>query len=439
MPNFTLTTATHKVAKLRKRVRLLAGGTSASKTISILMVLIDLAHTDYICTLCGQRGCQSEQHKRMNAWDMKPKLTSIVSESFPHLRRGAIRDFQNIMQDLGYWKDSRWNKSEFTYTFETGSKIEFFSADQPSKVRGPRRDRLFVNEANNVARESWEQLLLRTREIAYADWNPVAGFYMYDDYGLIDEPADGVEPYAEDPDTDFLILTYNDNESLEQAIVRDIEKRRINKAWWRVYGLGIRGELEGKIFRNWKIIDEIPHEARLESRGLDFGYARDPMALCDIYRYNGGYIIDELASRVGMLNRQTADLILNQEDPNVLTIGDSAESKSIAEMQEYGVNIVGVEKKGGKGMVSGKEESFTNWAIQHVQSQRISITKRSTNFIKSYRNFMWQTDKDGNIIPKYDHYMSDPMMAVVYGMTAFAPREVEQIEYTTGNFEEMWG
>lgn len=439
MPSFTRTTATEKTARLRKRFRLLAGGTSASKTISIEMTLIDLSMSDYECSLCNQYGCLNEQHKKMGAWTMKPKLTSIVSESFPHLRRGAIRDFQNIMQDLGYWKDSRWNKSEFTYTFETGSKIEFFSADMPSKVRGPRRDRLFVNEANNIAKESFDQLALRTREIIFADWNPVAGFYLYEDHGLIDEPAGGVAAYAEDPDTDFLILTYQDNEALEDAIVRDIEKRRTNKAWWRVYGQGIRGELEGKIFKDWKIIDEIPHEARLEVRGLDFGYARDKLAICDIYRYNGGFIIDEMVSRVGMLNRQAADVILNQPDPNVLTIADSAELKSIAEMQEYGVNIMGVQKIGTQsGAVSGNKESFTNSAIQFVQSQRVSITKRSTNYIKSYRNFMWQTDREGNIIPKYDHYMSDEMMSVVYGMTNFAPREMPQEQFTSGNFEEMW-
>lgn len=439
MPNYTRTTATEKVARLRNRFRLIAGGTSASKTISIEMVLIDLAMSDYQCSLCQQWGCLNETHKKMGAFTMHPKLTSIVSESFPHLRRGAIRDFQNIMQDLGYWKDARWNKSEFTYTFETGSKIEFFSADMPSKVRGPRRDRLFVNEANNVARESFEQLALRTREIIFADWNPVAGFYLYDEHGLVDEPAGNASPYAEDPDADFLILTYKDNEALEEAIVRDIEKRRMNRPWWRVYGKGLRGELEGKIFKDWKIIDKIPHEARLEARGLDFGYARDKLAICDIYRYSGGFIIDELVSRVGMLNRQAADQILLQPDPNVLTIADSAEQKSIAEMQEYGVNIIGVQKIGTQtGAISGNKESFTNSAIQFVQAQRISITKSSTNFIKSYRNFMWQTDKDGNIIPKYDHYMSDEMMSVVYGMTAFAPREAPQESYSSGNFEEMW-
>ena len=407
MPTFTETTATVKVKHLNKRIRLLAGGMRASKTISILLYLIARAQTD-----------------------KTPTLTSIVSESMPHLRRGAIRDFETILTAHHYWDPARWNASTFTYTFETGSKIEFFSADQPSKIRGPSRDRLFVNEANNIAQESWEQLLFRTREFAFADWNPVGNFYMYDDYGLEDDK----DAVADDDRVDFLILTYKDNESLEQTIVEDIERKAaLNPGWARVYAHGKRGEMEGKIFTGWKIYDEVPHEARLVVRGLDFGYAQDPTALCDIYYYNGAYIIDELISRKGMLNRQIADVILNQSDPNVLTIADSAEPKSIAEMQEYGVNIMGVEKKGTAGV------NFTNSAIQYVQGQRMGITKRSLNYLKSYRTFMWQTDKEGNIIPKYDHFNSDEMMSVVYAMTNFSPREDESAqEYTTGNFQSAW-
>lgn len=404
---FVQTTATKKIKRLNKRIRAVAGGTSASKTISILLYLIAKAQTD-----------------------KKPTLTSVVSESFPHLKRGAIRDFLSILQEHGYYSDARWNKTDYTYTFETGSKIEFFSADQPGKVRGPRRDRLFVNEVNNITREAWEQLVLRTREFAFADWNPVNDFYIYEDYALNDDPISvGTE------DVDFLILTYKDNEALEPAIVKEIERRaELNKNFKRVYAEGKRGEMDGRIFTGWKVIDEIPHEARLEVRGLDFGYARDPMALCDIYYYNGGYIIDELASRIGMLNRQTADLILNQPDPNTLTIADSAEKKSIDEMQEYGVNITGVVKKG------SNNETFTRSAIGFVQEQKISITKRSTNFIKSYRNFMWQTDREGNVIPKYDHYLSDPMMAVVYGMTNFnATRREEEQEYEEEGITSLWG
>lgn len=388
---FSETTATKKVVRLDKRIRLLAGGTSASKTISVLLYLIAKAQTD-----------------------KTPTLTSVVSESFPHLRKGAMRDFLNILQAHNYFDDNRWSKSEYTYTFETGSKLEFFSADMPSKVRGPRRDRLFVNEANNVARESWEQLLLRTREFAIADWNPVADFYMYEDYGLQDESGASTT----DPDTDFLILTYKDNESLEPAIVKEIEKRKENKAWFRVYGQGKRGEVEGKIFKGWKIIPEIPHEARLERRGLDFGYSNDPTVIVDIYYCNGGYILDEVVYRTGMLNKDIADLLLAQPKPSTLIVADSAEQKSIDEIAMRGISITGVEKKPGY-VRRNTENSLIDW----VATQQVSITKRSTNLIKSYRNFMWKTDREGNYLNEYDHYWSDGMMATIYGLSNFQPQQ----------------
>jgi phage terminase large subunit len=398
---FIATTATRRLVKLKKRVRLAAGGTSAGKTISILQILIDYAQS------------------------VDNQLISVVSESFPHLRRGAMRDFQNILQDHqegkpSYWDaygEAAWSKSEYTYTFPNGSKIEFFSADQPGKVRGPRRDVLFVNEANNVPKEAWDQLVLRTRKFAYADWNPVANFFMYDDYGLHDEGDVG----SDDEDADFIILTYKDNEGLEQSIVKEIEKRaKLNKAWGKVYAEGIRGELDEKIFKGWTVIDEIPHEASLEVAGMDFGYAQDPTVLVDIYRYNGGYIIDEQIYRIGLRDSEAANQVVNGPNPNKLIIADSADRQKIDLLYDMGLNILGVEKKG----VAG--DHFTNAAIGFVQNQRMSITKRSTGVIKSYRNFMWQTDKDGKIIPKYDHYMSDGMMAVVYGMTNFDSRRHEE-------------
>lgn len=404
------TTATRKIKRLNKRVRLLAGGMRASKTISVLLYLIAKAQTD-----------------------SEPTLTSVVSESFPHLRRGAMRDFESIMQQHGYWRDARWSKTEYIYTFESGSKIEFFSADQPQKIRGPSRDRLFVNEANNIAQESWEQLLFRTREFAFADWNPVGDFYLYQDYGLNDDPL----IFSNDDRVDFLVLTYKDNEALEPTIVEDIERKAaVNSAWARVYAKGLRGENESNIFKKWPVIDSVPHEARLEVRGMDFGFSKDPTAICDIYYYNGGYIVDELAYRVGMLNRQAADILLNQPDPNVLTIADSSDGEGIAAMNEMGVNIIPVVKRSTK-----PGQNFTNNAFDFVNSQQISITKRSTNFIKSNRNFQWQFDKDGNQLDKYDHFWSDGMMAVTYGMTNFdSSRQYQQEEEsaTTGNLAALW-
>ena len=286
-----------------------------------------------------------------------------------------MRDFLNIMQAHRYYKSSSWNKTDSIYMFETGSRIEFFSADQPSKVRGPRRDRLYINECNNIPYEAFDQLEVRTKELIWLDYNPTSEFWYYSEIS-------GQRVH------DFITLTYKDNEGLPESIVKSIEDRKLNKSWWQVYGLGQLGEVEGKIFTDWQIIDEIPHEARLERRGLDFGYSNDPSALVDIYTYNGGIILDEQLYQKGMSNKQIADLIKNLPQPRTLVVADSSEPKSIDEIASYGINVIAANK--GQGSVLQ--------GIQKLQDQRVSITKRSINGIKEYRNYMWMTDRDGKIL-----------------------------------------
>ena len=318
-----------------------------------------------------------------------------------------MRDFLNIMEAHGYYKDDLWNKTESTYTFETGSKIEFFSADQPSKVRGPRRDRLFLNEANNLPFETFEQLEVRTKEFIILDWNPTNEFWFYTDIKGIRN------------DVEHIILTYKDNEALDEAIVKSIEQRMNRPGWWKVYGEGQLGEVEGRIYTGWQIIDEIPHEARLVRRGLDFGYTNDPTAIIDIYYYNGGYILDELTYQKGLHNKQIADILSSQED-TVLTMADSAEPKSIDEIKSYGVNMLGATK--GQGSV--------NQGIQFVQGLQISVTKRSINIIKAYRNYLWKTDKEGKIVNQPDHYLSDCMDAIRYGLNGYREQRGVQGGYS---------
>lgn len=391
---YGITTAVKKIAKLEKRVRVIQGGARAGKSFAILLILIATA--------------QDPKNKG--------KVISVVSETVPHLKRGVMRDFKNIMSEHNYWTDSLWNASDYIYTFETGCIIEFFSADSSAKVRGPARDILFINECNNLNYETYTQLILRTRDYAYLDYNPVAEFWVHTEV----VPRD---------DAEMIILTYKDNEGLAPAIVEEIESRRANKNFWRVFGLGLIGEAEGKIYKDWYLeLEDIPHEARLEARGLDFGYSNDPNGLVAIYYYNGGYILDEELYQKGMYNKQIADTIKNLSQWQTMIIADSAEPKSIDEMAEYGLNIVGANK--GQGSVTQ--------GIQWVQSQKISVTKRSTNLIRAYRNYMWQTDKEGNILPKPDHYLSDMMDATRYGLESLRPREEEVSSYTTGNASSSW-
>jgi phage terminase large subunit len=373
--NFIRTTATEKILQLRKRIRGVAGGTSASKTISILLWLIHHAQT----------------HKNL--------VLSVVSESFPHLKRGAIRDFLNITSTNAFnFDDKRWNKTDYVYEFESGSKLEFFSADQPFKVRGPRRDVLFINEANNINYDTYTMLEVRTKDIIWLDWNPVSEFWFYSE----------VLPHT---DCDFIKLTYKDNEALDPKIVQAIEARRYNKNWWKVYGEGELGVSEGRIYNDWAIIDEVPHEARLERYGLDFGYSNDPTAIVAVYRYNNGFILDEITYLKGLSNKQIADTLLNL--PKALTIADSAEPKSIDEIGSYGISI----------MPSVKGQGSVLQGIQYVQQQRISVTKRSINILKEYRNFLWLTDKDGRIINEPDPVFKHAMDAISYSLNSLKPYE----------------
>ena len=377
------TTATKKIFELKKRVRGVGGGTGASKTISILLWMIQRAMVD----------------------KYKGELMSVVSEFFPHLKRGVIRDFQNIMEEHGYWDESCYNRTDCIYTFPTGTKLEFFSADQPGKVRGPRRDILFINEANNISYEIFTQLEVRTKKIIWMDWNPVQEFWFYSE-------VKGKE------DTDFITLTYKDNEALDKGIVAAIESRMHNKNWWKVFGLGELGDAEGKVYKNWAYIDEIPHEARLERRGLDFGYTNDPSALVDIYYYNGGYIIDEALYQKGMTNKQIADFILNCEYPSTMIVADSAEPKSIDELRSYGVNIIPV--------VKGKDSVAQG--IQFVQDQRISVTKNSYNIIKEYRNYLFEIDKDGKITNDPSPIFNHSMDAIRYGFDALRKVDTSELD-----------
>ncbi len=351
--NFKDTTATKKIFSLRKRIRAVSGGTSASKTISILIWLIDY--------------CQKRQSK--------PKIVHVVSESFPHLETGSLLDFQNIMKDRNYWNEDRWHDTHHEYTFETGNKLRFMSVDTYGKAHGPRRDVLFVNEANNIDYKIVDQLITRTREVIWLDWNPTEEFYFYTE----------MKPNRED--IDFITLTYLDNEALDKNTVLEIESHRNNKIWWQVYGLGQLGEIETRIYRGWKFIDEIPFGARFERFWVDFGYSNDPTAIGALYYYDGGYILDEIVYQKGMLNKNIADTILSQENKG-LVIADAAEPKSIDEIRLHGVNIIPAIK--GPGSV--------NKGIAFVQGKKISVTNRSVNIKKEYRNYVWITDRDGKII-----------------------------------------
>jgi len=343
------TTAQTKIKALRKRIRIVQGGTSSSKTFTILPLLIQYAY-------------QTPNSE-----------ISVVAESIPHLKRGALKDFLKIMDWTNNFNPSNFNKSNLTYKFSNGSYIEFFSADQPDKLRGARRDILFINECNNVTFESYQQLSIRTKKFIYLDYNPTNEFWVHTEL-------------MNDSNSDFIILTYKDNEALDPAIVKEIEKAK-EKAktssywenWWKVYGLGQIGSLDGVIFNNWQTIDTIPEEARLLGYGVDFGYSNDPTAIVEVYKWNDQRIINEICYQKELSNSQIAKFIKTQDD----CYCDSAEPKSIAELRAFGINARAV-RKGADSI---------NFGIQVMQEQSYLITKKSTNLINELRKYAWDKDK----------------------------------------------
>ena len=353
---FKRTTATNKVLGLKKRVKIIQGGTSASKTYSILAVLINKALLIHGIEI------------------------SVVAETIPHLRRGALKDFLKIMKWTGRFFEDRFNKSLLRYEFANGSVIEFFSADDSSKLRGARRDILYINECNNVTFDAYNELAIRTRKEVYLDFNPANEFWVHTEL-------------KNEPDSDFLILTYKDNEALDQSIIDQIEKNK-EKAktstywanWWKVYGEGQLGMLEGVVFSNWKQIDTIPKEAKLLGIGLDFGYTNDPTAIIEIYNYNGQRIVNELAYQTGLLNSEIAKLL----PKHVPVYADSSEPKSIDEIKRFGVTI--------KGVTKGKDS--INYGIDVIQRNEYLVTANSGNLIKELRSYVWDTDKQGKRLNK---------------------------------------
>lgn len=374
---FQATTAIRKLSKLDKRIKVVRGGTSAGKTFGILPILASKA----------------AKYSGMEI--------SVVAESVPHLRRGALKDFLKIMAETGRLKAHQFNKTTLKYTFENGSYIEFFSADQPDRLRGARRTTLYVNECNNISFDAYHQLSIRTSEDIWLDYNPVSTFWV--DNELIGQP-----------NVDFITLTYKDNEALPETIIKDIESAK-EKAktssywanWWKVYGLGQIGSLEGVCIPDWRELEMLPNEARLLCHGLDFGYTNDPTSLVSLYKYNNAYIFDEIIYQKKLLNSDISNL-LNTHDVSGIIYADSAEPKSIAELSHYRHQVLPV-SKGRDSIVYG---------INLINQNEIYVTARSKNLIKELSNYIWMKDKEGNTLNKPIDAFNHAIDAARYALTS---------------------
>lgn len=366
------------------------GGTRSGKTFANLQAIFELA-----------------------AQDTTPTLTSVVSETFPHLKRGAIRDFPLALGD--YYEEKYWNKSESIYTLpHNGAKIEFFSADAPAKVHGPARDRLFLNEVQNIPYETARQLFIRTRGLILQDYNPTSTFW-------------GNEIIEARPDCITIHSTYKDNNYLTPEQVAEIESYKTDKNWWRVYGLGLVGELEGTIY-DFEQIDEMPTASNLvDIYGMDFGFTNDPTALVHLRVDTARKIIyaEQLIYKTSLLNRDIVERMeaLGVPKRSVPIYADCAEPKSIAEISRAGFNVKPCQKDA---PVRSEKMKFQ---IDFVKGYKLCVLKSSIDLIKELRNYTWAKDKDGNNlnvpIDKWNHAL-DALRYAVY--THFAQN------YNHGNY-----
>ena len=378
------------------------GGTRSGKTFSIIQLL-------YL-------QCLGEE--RRNA---PPTINSIVSESMPHLKRGAIRDFKTILQGEDIWSDEKWSETDKYYRFSNGSIIEFFSIDNAGKVYGSARDNLFINECQHIDYEIARQLFVRTRGRIILDYNPTNHFWVMD---KIECKDNCIRVHS----------TYKDNGFLTPEQVREIEDNQDDKNWWKVFGEGKEGTLDGLIYdfeqidhmppkdsdkpQAQKTAEELYADSLQEIQGLDFGFTNDPTARVQVYadpKRKHAYI-RERCYRTHMQNRHIIeDLKEDGVGRRVEIFADCAEPKSIQDIIDGGFNVIACDKD------APVKSDKLKFQIQWMQGWKFFVTKDSLNLIEELRNYTWAKDKDGNLlnqpIDKWNHcFTGDTLVMTDNGM-----------------------
>ena len=353
-----------------KRITIEQGGSRSGKTYNILMWLIF-----------------SYSNKNSG------KTITICRKTYPALRASSMRDFFDILKKYDLYKEANHNKSNSEYLLNN-NLFEFISLDQPQKVRGRKRDMLYINEANELYFEDWQQLILRTTDKAILDYNPSDEFHFI--YEKI-KPRD---------DAEFFITTYKDNPFLDIETVNEIERLRfVDENYWKIYGLGQVGSSQALIFRINEC-NSIPPEAKFLSYGMDFGFTNDPTTLVAIYQQGDNIYLKELLYQTGLTNRDIDEKLKFHSVERKEIFADSAEPKSIEELYRMGWNIKPATK--GQGSV--------NIGIDMMKRYQIYVTKDSVNMIKEFRNYKWQEDKNGNVLNTPVDMFNHTIDAIRYGL-----------------------
>lgn len=325
-------------------------------------------------------------------------LLSVVRKTLPALKGSVYRDFEDNMRNLAIWDPKAYNKSEMIYRFPNGSEVEFFSTDNETKLRGRKRDILFVNEATEVSFLEWKQLKMRTTRLCIIDYNPS----ITDDSWIV--------ALNNEPTTYHFVTTYKDNPFLEQVIVDEIESYRdTNNSLWRIYGLGIQSVIEGAVYPEYTVVDEIPASARRRWGGMDFGFTNDPTAILIVAVDGRDLYIDEVCYLTGMVSGDIAS-VCRQSLAGLKVISESADPRLVTELHRAGINIHPVKK------YAGSVEA----GISKIHEYRIHVTRRSVNTIREFKNYVYMQDKNGK-------WLNIPVDAFNHSMDAFRYVVMEEL------------
>ena len=366
--------------------RVMQGGMSSGKTFAALCAIIGFA--------------EENPHT----------LSTIVTDTVPNLRNGAERDFRHILHDTGRVDYYSYSATRNIWTVKgNGSQIEFLALDDPMKARGARRDALYVNEANRIGYETFDQMASRTRRFVILDYNPSSRFWVHDEL---------LTKYRSE--TDFRISTYVDNEALSESEIRNIERHDRHSNWWRVYGLGQLGELENNIYTGWQRLDGIPQSGELLGYGLDYGNSPDPTAMVALWRSEGMIIFEQVFEHANLLNSQLTELIhmavSQRGDRPIICDYGGGGAALIEELQRAGLQAVNADKRAGSvlaGIDMVRQIPHVGYVGADLEREYLAYQHR----VKRGSGEILPTPQDGN-----DHLLD----ALRYGWYVLHADEVER-------------
>lgn len=332
-----------------------------------------------------------------------PLVISCVAATLPMVKRGMVRDFRLMLANEGQWDENAYNKTEGCYQYSNGTVIEFFGVDNASKVHGSARDILFVNEAQGIPREIFRQLDIRTRKKVIIDFNPVRKFW-------------GETEFVGDRYV-TVHSTYKDNPYLSKEQVGAIEKNMNDANWWRVYGEGLTGGVEGNVYPEYEVIEDMPETFTGRCLGLDFGFVNDPTAIVDIRFQGWDLYVDLLCYETGLLNANIADYLTSNMLHRLITVCDNAEQKSIVELQQKRIKAIPCVK--GRGSVAG--------GIAQVKQFKLHVTKRSVKLLDELDNYKWIKDEatdtyTNEAIDAWNHALDALRYGVDYLIRKYRPK-----------------